>query len=363
MSMSDISETTKKKKGFNSKLFIKVFVLVFIIALVGGTAGVIYVNKLLDAPILNKGDGSSGSGSGGDEEIVRPTTPENISILVPGTGMFAAEFKDSKRVNVLVLGNTAEKLSDTIMLFSFDPEAKSVAIISVPRDTYYARAGYSSSYLKINSVFQNGPEASAEAVSDVLCGIPINYYAVASYDGVAHIVDSMGGVPFNVPKRMYYSAPLENLLIDLQAGEQILDGAHSVQYLRYRKGYYDGDLGRVAAQQEFMKAAIKQALNLNTLPALAKSIVENVDSDLTLRSILYVASEANGMNSDNVQAFMLPGVPEMIGGLSFYVAADDTKITAMLREIYDPPFTLPADATGPYVGVAIAKGAAEAEDL
>lgn len=106
---------------------------------------------------------------------------------------------------------------------------------------------------KINAAYgAEGIIGTANSVSDVLYGIPINYYAVVDYDSVKTIVDGIGGVPVNVEKAMKYDDPMDKppLHINIPAGEQVLDGEHAIQYLRYRKGYREGDIGRVKAQQE-----------------------------------------------------------------------------------------------------------------
>ena len=65
----------------------------------------------------------------------------------------------------------------------------------------------------------------ANAVSETLCGIPINYYAVVDYDSVRTIVDGIGGVPIDVPMAMNYDDPYDKppLHIRIPAGEQVLD--------------------------------------------------------------------------------------------------------------------------------------------
>jgi LCP family protein required for cell wall assembly len=221
------------------------------------------------------------------------------------------------------------------MLASFDPEKQVADIISIPRDTYYERSGYRGEFLKINSIAHKGPEAMAQAVHEVLIGIPINYYAIVNYDGVKNIVDSIGGVPMNVKKDMRYTSKSQNLYINIKAGEQVLDGDKAVQYLRFRSGYVNGDLGRVEAQQEFVKSAIKQAMEMQ-LTKVAKTVIDNVDSDITNRAILYLAGKAVDMDSSNVNSFLLPGASGGIkgSGLSFWKRTGDDATEDMLRQIY-----------------------------
>jgi LCP family protein required for cell wall assembly len=222
------------------------------------------------------------------------------------------------------------------MLASFDPETQKMDIISVPRDTYYQRPDYNyGGYLKINSVLEtDGIKGAAKAVHNVLEGVQINYYAIMNYEGVKKVVDSIGGVPMDVPMDMHYTDKKQNLYIDLKKGKQTLDGAHAIQFLRFRKGYAEGDIGRVKAQQQFVKNAVKEAMGLN-LPKVAKTVMDNMDSDLDLRAITYLASKAIGMGGDDLTLHTLPGDDgQRIQGLSFWVAADSEEVLEMMREVY-----------------------------
>jgi LCP family protein required for cell wall assembly len=325
------SETAAKAKkpATPGRTFGKFFGITFAVAIVVATIGVTYGMHLLDSRIFDKGVDAVSPPAAED------LTDEKIDILVPGEGIFAADYKDSKRVNVLLLGNTDEGLTDTIMLASFDPDTKAMDIVSVPRDTYFERPGFAyGGYLKINAAFHEGFMETANAVHTILQGIPINYYAVIDYEGIKKIVDSMDGVPMYVPMRMKYTSAHQNLYIDLKKGDQILDGDHAVQFLRFRKGYKEGDIGRVKAQQNFVKAAIKRALGLN-LPKVADSVVKNVESDIRLRTILYLLKQSSGVSLSDVETYILPGADDYIDNLSFYIPAEPAEIEAMLRGIYD----------------------------
>jgi LCP family protein required for cell wall assembly len=334
----NIAATGGGKKGKSPrKAFAKFFVVTFLCGVVGITAGFGALDSLLDQKPMDKSEAF------GIEDIEpEGQTAEKLNVLIPAGDDFKSDFdfKDSNRVNILLFGNTINNskqkgLTDTIMLGSFDPDTKKFDIISVPRDTFYDREGYAgTAYLKINSVMETeGVKAACKAVHEVLQGIPINYYAVIDYDGVAKIVDSIKGVPMDIPFNMHYTDAKQGLYIDIKKGQQRLDGKHAVQFLRYRKGYADGDIGRVDAQQEFVKSAIKESLGLN-LPTVAQTVVENVDSDIDIRAMLYLATNASGLGSDNVQSHMLPGTTGSISGLSFWIPAEKDEIIKMLREIY-----------------------------
>ncbi|MDR0851977.1 MAG: LCP family protein [Clostridiales Family XIII bacterium] len=288
----------------------------------------------------------SESGFGGIfDPIVTTTIEEDLDVYVGQNTAFSVRYADVHRINILLLGHN-QQLTDTIMLASFDYDLKRMDIVSVPRDTYYERPDFPRSDLrKINSVYNtedyvnnkdpHGAEHIAQAVSDVLCGVPIHYYMIISDEGVAEIVDSMGGVKFDVPFDMNYKDETQGLYIDLKEGLQTLDGAHAVQYLRFRKGengYINGDLGRIEAQQAFVKAALKQSLSKD-FGSVIKTAVDVVETNLKVALAAKIAGETVGMNTDNITTHTLPGESGMYLDASCYFA-DEPATLEMMRQIY-----------------------------
>ena len=274
---------------------------------------------------------SDGAGDGDLEDQM------DVGVLVSPDSEFFSAFTDVKRVNLLMVGIN-QKMTDTIMLVSWNMDDNKIDLISVPRDTYYERKGYNSpAQKKINAAYgAEGIIGTANSVSDVLYGIPINYYAVVDYDSVKTIVDGIGGVPVNVEKAMKYDDPMDKppLHINIPAGEQVLDGEHAIQYLRYRKGYREGDIGRVKAQQEFVKSAFKQALDHGLIDSV-KLITKNVESDITVGAATKFALKAVGLQSDAITTYTLPGEGKYIGDVSYFIQDKDAT-KDMLRDIYDP---------------------------
>ena len=164
--------------------------------------------------------------------------------------------------------------------------------------------------------------------------MPINYYVIIGYDGVENIVDAMGGVPMTIRKGgMHYKDPYDTppLVIDIPEGAQVLDGKHAVQFLRYRKGYLEGDIGRVKAHQEFMKSAFRQCLSYK-LPKIAKTVFNNVESDITIGEALSLANSATGISSNAIETYMLPSTP--LPDPPYYVIPDAQGIAEMINQIY-----------------------------
>lgn len=313
-------KTNGKAKRSPLESFLRTFLVAFIVFVILCTPGLAIFGEVADYNPFNPDD----------EGVV---LEEHLQTIVDEDSPFFEAFRDKKRVNVLLLGVNAN-LTDTIMLASFDTKAKHVDLISIPRDTYYHRKGYNGDgENKINAAFRGNPVNTAKAVSEILLGMPINYYAVIEYKGVENIVNEMGGVPMDIQFNMKYTDPYDTppLVIDIPKGYQVLDGKHAVQFLRYRKGYREGDIGRVKAQQEFMKSAFKQCLSFN-LPKIAKTVFNNVDSDITIGTAVSLATKASGISGEDIQTYLLPSTP--LPDPPYFVIPDAKGIAEMINQIY-----------------------------
>ena len=251
--------------------------------------------------------------------------------------------RKNNRINMVVLG-LDETRSDTIIFVSFDPKTKSADMISVPRDTYYPRAGFNgAAKKKINSAYgDHGATGVKAVISDLFFGIPVDYYVTLDYKGVASIVDSIGGVPVYIPQLMKYDDPWDKppLHIYFEKGNHVLKGNDAVKFLRYRQpnagsGAMDrmGDMGRIKAQQEFVQAAIKKALTLGNLPSLATNAVRFVRTDVELQEVTRLASSVVGIDTSNIKMHTLPGGPSYQGGVSYFFH-DATETKDLLIKIY-----------------------------
>ena len=216
-------------------------------------------------------------------------------------------------------GNT-----DTMMLVAYDVPNQTLNVMSLPRDTYVR---YNGRRVLLNSVYNragagdSGMEALKEEVGE-LTGVTPDFYVIVQWEAVGELVDAIGGVYFDVPRRMYYNDLSQDFKIDLQEGYQLLDGNDAMGLLRWRhnsddsghilnSGYANGDLGRIETQQAFMTAVIEKCLQPSVLlPNLLEYIdifQRNVVTDLSVGNMAYFAKSAIGnMNMDNVAFMTMP---------------------------------------------------------
>ncbi len=316
------------------KSFLKIFLisLVCFTLLLGGGVYAFIKYSLNEDETANIGTetGSDGIIDSIEENPVIPMEPEDELLAL---------VEESKRINVLLLG-MEDTRTDTIILASFDPETKNVDLISIPRDTYFHSEGYDrADQKKINAVYgRSGVKGTMSVVSYILGGVPVHEYVKVSYEGVEDIVDSLGGVTVDIPFNMKYDDPYDDppLHIDLKKGTQVLNGKEAIQFLRFRKnndgtGYADGDLGRIRAQQQFLKAAADKALSFR-LPVVAHTAFKFVKTSMDIEDILYYAKSAMGITTDSIRTYRIPGKSSN-QTLSYFIH-DEEGTRDMMLEIY-----------------------------
>ena len=114
----------------------------------------------------------------------------------------------------------------------------------------------------------------------------------------------------------------------------MLNGAKAEQFCRFRSGYANADLGRIDAQQMFVKALVKQKLKpkyLLKIDEIFDEIKENIRTNIGLSDITKLMPILNAMSGDGVNTYMLPGRPQTINGASYYIC-DRAQTDALINE-------------------------------
>jgi LCP family protein required for cell wall assembly len=284
-------DKNKKNSGGKGKV-IKRFLIFLAIVLIAGTAAwIVLHNTVVIAPQI-KNDGSQISVNAGTRKS------EYFTFVLCGT--------DDSGVR-----------TDTIMVASYDISKKKISIISVPRDTML---NVNWSVKKINSAFAfDGIEGLKRELKGIL-GFGVDFYAVVNLSAFKEIVDAIGGVRFNVPEDMYYEDPDQDLLIDLKAGEQLLDGEKAMELIRYRS-YAMADIKRISVQQAFIKAVFAQTLNVSNITKvndLAGIFTKYMKTDLTTGNIIWLGTRMMGVKAEDVFTLTLPGRNGSYNGGSYW---------------------------------------------
>ncbi|NEO27379.1 MAG: LCP family protein [Kamptonema sp. SIO4C4] len=245
------------------------------------------------------------------------------------------QYKIERPVNILVMGidqvpdtepGTEEAFNgntDTIILLRFDPNDRSLRMLSIPRDTQVMIPGVGTG--KINSAnWRGGAETAVEVVSDTLNDVPIDRYVRVTNNAFRELVDLVGGIEVFVPQDMSYEDKTQGLKIDLEKGLQTLDGDEAEQFTRFRMDEY-GDIGRVQRQQILLKALRDKLSRPSVLPRIPKAVqmmLQYVDTNLSLEEMLALVNFGMNLDQEDIQMVLLPGQfgdPEAYDGKSYWL--------------------------------------------
>lgn len=278
-------------------------------------------------------------------------------MLMTSIGQDEKDIQNLEPFYCLVMGVSEDieaKLTDTIMLCAYYPNEQQVSMLSIPRDTFVGNSRTrADSYDKINALYQKSPEKTLEAVRN-LTGIDVRNYVVISNNALRDVVDAIDGVYFDVPINMNYDDAGQKLHIHLKKGYQLLDGDKTEQLVRFRHNndkttypeeYGTEDIGRMRTQREFLKAAAKQILsgdNLLKIDDIMKVVFENVETNVKMEDIIKYIPSATEFNPENIKSEMLPGKPDFIAPLSFYVSDEEetNKVVSNLFGISEEQINL-----------------------
>lgn len=161
--------------------------------------------------------------------------------------------------------------SDTIILMVMDKKEKTVSLLEISRDTMtdikiYSESGdlVGTEHAQITLQYAYGDSTkrschlTQEAVSNLLYGTPIRKYISLNMEGIAGIVDALGGVKITIPE--------DYTMIDpsyVKGAKVTLGGKQAEHYVRYRDIQVTGsNNGRMERQNSFLTALIRQVKGL-----------------------------------------------------------------------------------------------------
>lgn len=258
---------------------------------------------------------------------------QNASKPVTVQELVTPAFEGTPRIRILALGVDQESgNTDTIIVATVDFEKKAVYALSIPRDTRADIPGHRT--FKVNAAYAWGGLQTAKQTVENLLGITIDRVVLVRLEGFKRIVDLLGGVEIDIEKDMHYVDRKQGLYIHLKKGYRLLDGEKAMQYVRFRHDPL-GDLGRIQRQQKFLKALAAKMFQwqeIDKLPELTRQIMEQIETDMTTREVLHLARFGKELTSERIFTGVLPGQPQNIDGLSYYIP-DETRVTHALDEL------------------------------
>ena len=257
-------------------------------------------------PVPTRGGG--GGGGSGPAVALKPANGRPFAPPIPFTSSIPVP---EGLVFVLVLGSDARpredllrSRADSIHLVAVNTATGQGTVVGFPRDSYVTypngRRG------KINDAMtQGGPRLMAETVRHVT-GLPVHFWAVTGFVGLARMVDELGGVDVFVETRM--NDRLSGARF--QPGWHHFTGAEALAFSRNRHTD-DGDFARSKHQGDVILAALAKMRSevadddgiFHWLAVLGRSVQLDVPAD-KLPSLAVLARRLDPTRVTNV---VVPG--------------------------------------------------------
>lgn len=227
----------------------------------------------------------------------------------------------ASRITVLVMGldyrdwqvGEGPPRTDTMMLLTIDPLARTAGMLSVPRDLWVSIPGFE--YGKINTAYQlgvafelpgGGPELAMKTVSEFI-GVPIDFYAQVDFSTFIKFIDEIGGVKLDVPEAITVDLLGDNTFKKIKPGRQTLPGDMALAYARARKTE-GGDFDRAERQQQVIMAIRDRLLNIEIFsmliskaPTLYQELSSGIQTNMTLDQAIRLAWLAQQIPEENIK--------------------------------------------------------------
>ena len=205
------------------------------------------------------------------------STKKPFSILLMGVD----SEKDGLKKNAYANG-------DGLILLTFNPETLNVTMMSIPRDSYVPISCRNNTKNKLTHAGWFGIDCMIETIGNVF-DVDIDYYVKVNFKGLVGIVDAVGGVSVDVPKKLCTDDSNRQGKICINKGIQTLNGEQALVLARNRYDLALGDIDRGYNQQLLLRGMMQKLTtinNVNTVLEVLETVSNNLDTNLTTNEIL-----------------------------------------------------------------------------
>lgn len=251
-------------------------------------------------------------------------------------------------INILLLGCDSYSIndysrSDSMIILSVNSDTKEIKMTSLMRDTWIKASGHNSRKLtELCAV--GGPELTMKAINENY-GTNITRYALIGMDGIAEIIDLVGGLELDVTeaerkalnKGLFDLSRLSGMEKLQESGEKVhLNGNQATAYARIRQ--IDSDYVRVERQRIVLMAMAKKIMsgvNATNVISVIDVLMEYVDTNIGLMEIISLARLGMGADMEKIQEMRLPAEGTYEAGMFgdvWCIKPDFKKNAKLLKE-------------------------------
>ncbi|HYY77497.1 MAG TPA: LCP family protein [Gaiellaceae bacterium] len=268
--------------------------------------------------------------------------PRTERVLAPQEGSLL-----SNPSTILVLGTDEGEgregpfRSDAIVLVRTDPDENRIALLSIPRDLRVEIPNRGVD--KVNAAYAYGGSTLAVNTVQGLVGegLPINHVVVMNFADFKEVIDGLGGVTIDVPKRILsnpFSCPFATEArcdrfkgYRFKRGEQEMNGQRALIYARIRQNQLDpadNDIARGQRQRQVLSATADEITSFGTfvrLPFIGDELVAPLATDLSANELIqlgWVKSRTPESETINCQ---LGGTIANLDGQSFILGGEENR--------------------------------------
>lgn len=299
-----------------------------------------------------------------------PTAAPGQTAVPAAADATAVPWNGTDRITILVMGldyrdwesGAGASRTDSMMLVTIDPVARTAGMLSIPRDLWVEIPGFE--HNRINTAYflgesynlpGGGPELAMKTVENFL-GVPVDYFAVIEFSAFERMIDEIGGIEILVPERVKIS-PLGRQSRWLEAKAYLLDGPETLAYARARKTE-GGDFDRAQRQQQVVLSLRGQIMELDMIPtllarapALYQELSQGVRTNLSFDQMISIFLMAAQIDKKSIQRGVI-APPDMV---IFQTLPDGAQVLKpvpdRIRQLRDEIFTF-TSAVGPSVEAA-----------
>lgn len=320
----------QKEKKIRNRKIVLLSALLVVVAITAIVAAWYLTNVkppdvLSDPPTISSNDPSDG-----DDPLSSTSSPASTK---------NSDRKDGVYTFVVLGMDDGNGNTDTMMVGSIDTVNSTIDIVSLPRDTM---VNTGRSVRKINAAYAYGGIDGLKSELRSILGFTPDSYVIVDIEAFKVIVDTIGGVNFDVPYNMDYDDPYQNLHIHISKGYHKLYGEEALQVVRWRQnnsGTSVGDVGRIQIQQDFLKALASQCLSIGNLTKVKEFVnifYEYVETDLSIGNLIWYGQQFLNIDSEDINFHTVPAnTNDYYNGLSYVTIYVDEWLD-LINEILNP---------------------------